>query len=400
LTSAEVVQPAVRLAEAGYIISPFQERLLNEYKGQILRGNAARFIFGNVSTPPECGFLLRQPILANTLKRLGHAGFEDFYTGKIGHTILDDMKHNGGFITDEDFHTVPWPTERDPLKAAFNDWSIATMPPPGGGIVLIEMLHLFEELVQGNVNPDSPETALLFAHIIRKARRDRRRYNLGEYTRSGKKAPDLTSIEYAKITAMKLRLQMECTGETSHFNVIDRFGNIVAVTQSIERSYGAKVATQKLGFLYNGFIKGFKLKNKRHPHFLRPGAVARSNACPTIVFENSTPRYAIGSTGSERMISGIFQVLVRLRSQPEFAAVAAPRLHCTPEKELFLEAGRFTPETLKLLYKHAFTVIPYDEWAFSTGGLHLVGIDSGKYWGVADPRRDGGVLGPAYSHEC
>ncbi|MGD9200802.1 MAG: gamma-glutamyltransferase, partial [Chitinispirillia bacterium] len=150
----------------------------------------------------------------------------------------------------------------------------------------------------------------------------------------------------------------------------------------------------KLGFLYNGFIKGFKLKNKRHPHFLSPGAVARSNACPTIVFENSTPRYAIGSTGSERMISGIFQVLVRLRSQSEYTAVAAPRLHCTPENELYLEAGRFRPETLKHLRKHSFTMIPYDEWAFSAGGLHLAGIDSGEYRGVAEPRRDGAVLGP------
>ncbi|MGD9200906.1 MAG: gamma-glutamyltransferase, partial [Chitinispirillia bacterium] len=241
LHSDEVVKPAVRLAEAGYTISPFQERLLNEYKGQILRGNAAGFIYGNESTPPASGFLLRQPVLANTLKRIGNAGFEDFYTGHIGDTILDDMKKNGGFITDEDFQTVPWPAERDPIQGIFEDWSIVTIPPPGGGIVLIEMLNLFQELANGHVDPDSPETAVLFAYIIRKARKDRRKYNLGEFTRSGKKAPELTSTEYAKITAMKLRQQIEGSGETSHFNVIDKFGNIVAVTQSIERSFGAKV---------------------------------------------------------------------------------------------------------------------------------------------------------------
>jgi gamma-glutamyltranspeptidase len=127
---------------------------------------------------------------------------------------------------------------------------------------------------------------------------------------------------------------------------------------------------------------------------LQPGAIARSNACPTIVFQSGHPKYAIGSTGSERMVSGIFQVLVRLKSQSPFWAVAAPRLHCTPEREVYLEAGRFKPQTLELLKKQKYQLAPYDDWAFSVGGLHLAGIDPGTFWGVADPRRDGAAFGP------
>lgn len=391
---ARVIEPAIRLAEEGYVITPFQYRLLKEYHSQIRKGNAASFLFGNKDNPPAPGTVLRQPVMADTLRRLAEAGFEDFYTGKIGRSILADMAKNNGLITAADFHEIPWPLEREPLVSTFGDWTIATMPPPGGGVVLIEMLNLFEELVPPDFDPDSPEAALLFAAIIRRARRDRRKYNLGEFTRSGKKAPDLAGKTYARRTAAKLRRKLEESGETSHFNVIDRFGNVVALTQSIERSYGAKSAAPDLGFLYNGFLKGFKLRNRRHPHFLRPGAIARSNACPTIVFKDNRPGYAIGSTSSERMVSGIFQVLVRLLSQSPFEAVKAPRLHCTPERQVFLEAGRFKPQALKLLKKHNFKLIPYHDWAFSVGGLHLAGQEPGKCWGVADPRRDGSASGP------
>ncbi|MDI6793467.1 MAG: gamma-glutamyltransferase, partial [bacterium] len=440
---ARVIEPAVRLAEEGYVITPFQYRLLKEYCSQIRKGSAASFLFGSEDNPPVPGTVLRQPVMANTLRRLAKAGFEDFYTGKIGRSILADMAKNNGFITAADLHEIPWPLEREPVVSTFGDWTIATMPPPGGGVVLIEMLNLFEELVPPDFDPDSPEAALLFAAIIRRARRDRRKYNLGEFTRSGEKAPDLAGKVYARKTAAKLRRSLdhrlghcdfpetmfleeirflrrsggrnddqgirrepEESGETSHLNVIDRFGNVVALTQSIERSYGAKAAAPDLGFLYNGFLKGFKLRNRRHPHFLRPGAIARSNACPTIVFQagraepagrpepGGRPGYAIGSTGSERMVSGIFQVIVRLLSQSPFEAVKAPRLHCTPEKQVFLEAGRFKPQALELLKKHKFELIPYHDWAFSVGGLHLAGQEPGKYWGVADPRRDGSAGGP------
>ena len=393
-TPAQVTEPAAGIAEQGYRITPFQNWLLKEYRFQIRKGNASQFLFNGGDTPPAPGTLVRQPALADTLRILGKAGFEDFYTGRIGRSILADMAANNGFITETDFDDIPWPVERQPLVAPFHDWTVYCMPPPGGGVVLIEMLNLFVEMARRDFDPDSPEAALLFAAIIGRARLDRRKYNLGEVTRSGEKAPDLTSREYARKTAAELRQELSGSGETSHLNVIDRFGNIVALTQSIERFYGAKVATPELGFLYNGFVKGFKLKNKRHPHFLRPGAVTRSNACPTIIFHQGVPKYAIGSTGSERLASGMFQVLVRLRSQPHFTAVAAPRLHCTPERQVFLEAGRFNPRVLELLQNHKFTITPCADWEFSLGGLHLAGKDRDKCWGVAEPRRDGSALGP------
>ena len=175
--------------------------------------------------------------------------------------------------------------------------------------------------------------------------------------------------------------------------MIDRYGNVVSMTQSIERSFGSKIATPGLGFLYNGYMKAFKLRNQKHPHYLKPGAIARSNASPTIVFKDEKPLYAIGSTGSEGIASGMFQVLVRLLNQSPFEAVKAPRLHCTPERQVFLEAERFNPEALTLLNKHGFEIKPYDAWSFSVGGLHLAGTNDNICWGVAEPRRDGATAG-------
>jgi gamma-glutamyltranspeptidase/glutathione hydrolase len=175
---------------------------------------------------------------------------------------------------------------------------------------------------------------------------------------------------------------------------MDRWGNVVAQTQSIERFFGSKVATSELGFFYNGYMKTFKVKNRRHPFYLTEGAVARSNAAPAIVFQGGTPIAALGTTGSERLASGIFETLIRLRKGTPFDAVMAPRIHCTPEGEVLLEKDRFPEDAIRELEKCGFRITAYDPWGFSGGGLHLVTFDGKIFEGVADPRRDGMACGP------
>jgi gamma-glutamyltranspeptidase/glutathione hydrolase len=154
------------------------------------------------------------------------------------------------------------------------------------------------------------------------------------------------------------------------------------------------VVSRQLGFLYNGYLRAFKVENRRHPHFLKPGAPARSNAGPTILVRDGKPRAAIGSTGSERMTSGVFQVLVRLGCQSFFEAVHAPRLHGTPERLVRLEAERFSPEVLGELTKHKFTYETLGPYSFAAGGLQLAVWQGGVMHGVADPRRDGAAIAP------
>jgi gamma-glutamyltranspeptidase/glutathione hydrolase len=377
-------------------VTPFQHRLLRDYRPAILKGNAASLLLDEGNRAPQPGTVVRNLKLAETLRRLATGGAEEYYNGALGRQILEDMADHGGFVGERDFSSVPWPVETTPLRGRFQDWDVSTAAPPGGGLTLLEMLNLFEALGPGGADPDAPEGVTLLAGIIRQARRDRRRMRL-RLTRDWAFAdPLLLRAKYARKTVREMRKKLSGAGETTHLNVIDKQGNIVALTQSIERSFGAKVASRELGFLYNGFMKGFKLHNERHPHYLRPGAVARSNTSPTILCQSDGAAYAIGSTGSERMASGIFQVLVRMQTQSPFDAVKAPRLHCTPEGRVTCETQRFDPRVLEHLSARGFEVVAYEEaWAFSAGGLHLAGVTRGTPWGVADPRRDGLAAGPA-----
>jgi gamma-glutamyltranspeptidase/glutathione hydrolase len=153
----------------------------------------------------------------------------------------------------------------------------------------------------------------------------------------------------------------------------------------------------ELGFLYNGYMRTFKVRNPDHPHFLRPGAPTRSNATPTLLFQDGKPHAAIGNTGSERLASGILQVLARLRRQTPFQAVLAPRLHCTPEGQVLLEAERFPSESLDALTAKGYELQRLDAFSFKVGGLQLIVRQGESLCGVAEPRRDGAAGGPSFA---
>jgi gamma-glutamyltranspeptidase/glutathione hydrolase len=397
---ADAAESAIELADTGHRVTPFHSRLVNTYRKSIRQGNAERFLLNEERNPPEIGTMKYNKPLANTLKRLAQHGVEEFYLGRIGQEILRDMEANNGFLSSDDFREIPWPLEVAPLEGRFRDYRVYTTPPPSGGFAVVEMIQIFDAWQDEGFDPDSPAGALVMAAIIRQARRDRRRLRLQLTPEWARFQPEILTREYASRMAHDLRSQVSDVGETTHLNVVDGLGNVVSLTQSIERSFGAKVASPELGFLYNGFMMGFKVRNKRHPHYLRPGAVARSNTAPTLLVDDRGRKCALGSTGSERMASGIFQVLVRLLSQSRFEAVKAPRLHCTPEGQVLYEPGRVDNAVLDTLKRHGLTPTPHPEsWAFSAGGLHLAGDDGLLKWGVADPRRDGLAAAPRAIHE-
>jgi gamma-glutamyltranspeptidase/glutathione hydrolase len=358
-----------------------------------MRNNGGRLVLGPDHRPLPVGAWRRQPELASTLGRLAKEGLEDFYTGSIGRDIVADMARNDGYIMAEDLASVPWPSESATRRGSFASFEVNTLPDPGGGSTLLEMLHLLDGIDREELDPDSPDAAVQFATIIRRARQDRARFPDGFARGEAVDGLPLASKAYATAIRNEV-LAVPDEGETSHVCVMDRDGNVVSLTQSLERLFGAAVATRGLGFLYNGYMRTFKVRNRRHPHYLKPGAPARSNACPTILIGSGRERLAIGSTGSERMASGIFQVLARLRSSTPFDAVAAPRLHCTPYDQVFLEASRFSPDSLQALEASGFRLLPYDAWSFKVGGLTLALSNGGVFHGVADPRRDGAAAGP------
>jgi gamma-glutamyltranspeptidase/glutathione hydrolase len=396
----DVLAPAIRIAEQGFPLTTVQHKLVGVYRRPLRKWGAGRLFLDGEHQPLPAGSWMRQNALAATLRRLSQAGFEDFYHGQIARRITEDMERHGGFLRDDDLREYSEPSESAPLEGEFCGRRVATFGPPGGGVALLEMFNLFRHAVDEEFHPDSPEGVLMLADTIRRSRADRRRLSTRVEAEKLGRAGELLDENYARDVGLRIRstaLQVsdgeqeaaEQAGETSHICVADRAGNWVSMTQSLERSFGAAVLHPELGFLYNGYLRTFKIQNQQHPHFLRPGATARSNATPTLLFEEGKPWAAIGNTGSERLASGIVQVLLRLRRQTAFRAVLAPRLHCTPEGLVLLEADRFAPECVEALVAQGYELKKLEPFSFKVGGLQLIVKQQESLCGVAEPRRDG-----------
>jgi gamma-glutamyltranspeptidase/glutathione hydrolase len=389
-----VLEPAIELAEQGYMVSELQSALTRRELKQLRRGTAAEFFLRNGKSSYPAGSLFKQPVLAATLRRLARYGIKSFYTGRIARLIHQDMVRSHGLLRRNDLAQVPWPIERRPLSGRYGTSRVLTFPPPGAGRTLVEMINILSNYPERRRDPDTPEGAVLLAAVIRQALRDRRDrpFDPNFYAQVDEK--QMLSREYAKRAARAVRKELATHGETTHLSVADAEGNVVALTQSIENVYGSCCASPELGFLYNSYMSAYEYEDISHPYFLRPNANPWASVAPTIIFRGRRPWLAIGSPGSERITSSILQVLLRLGSHTPYEAVDAPRLHCSIDGVVSLEASRMRDDIPEALQRHGFSVRERDPYAFYLGCVQLVLRDRRGWIGVADPRRDGAASGP------
>ncbi len=394
LPLARVLEPAIRIAEQGYRVSELQRQLTRRERNKLIAGTAAPFFLRDGTRTYPAGSLHQQPVLAATLRRIAAKGVRDFYTGRIARRIHEDMVRNGGLIRKDDLAQVPRPIERRPVSGKFGGLRVVTFPPPGAGRTLVEMINLWQHLPAALRDIDSPPGALALAEIIRQAFVDRedRPFDPNLYLQVSSKR--MLSVDYARRVARRLARRIAPHGETTHLSTMDNEGNVVALTQSIEKVYGSCCATAELGFLYNNYITAFEYEDIGHPYYLRPNAVPWASVAPTVVFRGSSPWLAIGSPGSERITSSIFQVLVRLQNHTPAAAVDAPRLHSSLDRKVSLEAARMSDEIPAILERAGFTVDVREPYSFYLGCVQMVMKDRSHFVGVADPRRDGSASGP------
>ncbi len=391
---SEVAEPAIYYAQEGCSVTELQHNLSKRSLKHLQTRSAGPFFLKQGHRSYKIGEKFRQPILAKTLRRLAQVGVEDFYTGQIARSIHRDMVENDGLIRDDDLALIPWPIERKPVACHFDGLRVFTFPPPGAGRTLIEMMNIISHFPKKLRDIDTPQGALLLAHVIQQAFRDRRDrpHEPNFYAQVPQKK--MLSVDYAKQIAKTTRKKIYTQGETTHLSVMDKQGNVVALTQSIERIFGACVVTPRLGFLYNNYMSAFEYENIRHPYYLRPNSVPWASVAPTIVFRGRKPWLAIGSPGSERIVSSILQVLIRLKNQSPFLAVDAPRLHCSLEGVVSLESPRMRNDIPQFLEQHGFKIRQRDPYSFYLGSVQLVMNEGESFFGVADPRRDGAAGGP------
>ena len=391
----DLLTPAIQFAEEGFPLTKFRYKVL-EYKSDELRDDSVtKKLFLN-----EDGSVIgkdiywKQPVLAKTLKLLAENGAEDFYTGNIAKMFAEDMKNNNGWITTNDLRNIPEPNEQKPLRGTYRGYEIYTMPPPGGGWVIIQALNILEQYPSEELKLDSNNRLKLIAMALQIAHQSRSEEpieNLINYQEDVK-------LKISKEEAIKL-INNSSGGETTHFSVVDKDGMVVSATLSINNYFGSKSASAELGFLYNDYMNEFKINEPEHPFNLGPNSMPYSSMTPTILTKDGKPVLAIGSPGSERIISAIVQVIslwidAGLNIED---AVAYPRIHVTPDSIFYLESSSFSNKEISILREAGFEFdTPPSDILINNlnpyfGGIHAVAFEDDRWKGATDPRRDGAV---------
>ncbi|MFT5527428.1 MAG: gamma-glutamyltranspeptidase/glutathione hydrolase [Pirellulaceae bacterium] len=396
LPMAQILEPSIQFAEQGYPVSKLQHALTKREQKHLRQGTAGQFFLSQTNRVMQVGSSFRQHVLADTLRRIALKGTDEFYRGEIADAIHQDMLKNDGLIQHDDLANIPRPIERRPVSCKFQNLRVLTMPPPGAGRSLVQILNVISQFSEKQLDIETPEGVNLMCEIIRRAFWDR-----GDRPMDAEFFPQVENErmldpEYAAEVAKQIRRRIKTQGETTHLSVMDKEGNSVALTQSIERVYGSCAASPELGFLYNNYMSAFDFEDINHPYYLRPNASPWASVAPTIVFRGRRPWLVIGSPGSERIAPSVAQVLLRLlfKKRNPYDAVAAARFYCDLTGKVSLEASRMRSDIVDYLTDRGYEISIRDPFSFYLGCVQLVVNERKMFTGVADPRRDGAAKGP------
>ncbi len=404
LTRSQVMAPAIRLAEEGYAITKLQRRQAKWCEKALLASSAAAQLFLREGCPLRVGETFRQPELAATLRRLAEAGAEDFYRGRIAHDIADDMARHAGLITEKDLAQYDGPLEGAPLTAEYRGYRVVSVPPPGGGLQVLLGLKILEHFTSYELARQTERWYEILAEVVYAVFRERKR--IMPHPEDSPYSPAASYLSKERASGIARRIEVGCRedaaavdpeepGETTHLCTADGWGNVVALTQSIQSLFGAKVAHSGLGFLYNNYL--CTCKRRPHPYQLGSRCVPLSNAAPTLVLEKcgGEPLLVLGAAGSRRIESAILHVISgvidRVLSLEE--AVRLPRIHGLLSRKVYLERPAATGSLLARIEPRFRQVILKAEHSYSMGGVQALQFGSGRpFAGMADPRRDGTAI--------
>ena len=403
---AKLLEPAIKLAEDGFAISPFMADALNgKYKKLSQYKNFKRIFYSNY--PVQMHENLMQKNLASTLKIIAAKGAQGFYQGKVANQIDRYMKNNGGLITKKDLKNYR-PVWRETIKGTYDDYEIVTMgPPSSGGIHVIQMLNILEQYDLVSMGHNSPSYVAVLTESMKYAYADRSKY-LGDPDFFDVPTQTLISKSYANTINQKIKLDTITPSEsilpgsamppespdTTHFSVADNDGNLVSNTYTLNSGFGSGVVIDGTGVLMNNEMDDFVSApgipnqfglvggeaNKIEP-FKRP----LSSMTPTLVLQNGKPVYATGSPGGSRIITAVLQFLLNtLEFKMEISdATVAPRIHHQWKPDvLMLETG--------FDIHHAAKIETLGQRIYISGpgtSLESIELKNGLFYGFGDTRR-------------
>lgn len=337
---------AIEQANNGFEVNEYYRTLMGYRLDAVRRYPDSANIFLKDNQIPEKGYLLRQPDLANTLKLLAKNGFDGFYKGEVAQQLLTAVQQNGGHWTADDLANYKV-IERDPIRVNFGGVEVISSPPPSsGGIALVQMLNMLTYFQWQQLS--TVDQAHLLAEIMRRAYFDRAEF-LGDPDFVDIPQTELLSESHAQQWASSINMYQATSSlslngpknveqgmHTTHFSVLDKEGNKVSATLSINLPFGSAFTAAGTGVLLNNEMDDFSAKPGEpnayglvgsEANAIAPGKRPLSSMTPTII-ESSQQTAILGTPGGSRIITMVFLgVLEHLRSQPVTAWVSKPRFH-------------------------------------------------------------------------
>jgi gamma-glutamyltranspeptidase/glutathione hydrolase len=414
---ADLVAPAVKLARDGIPISwelytGFQQnqQFWDQYP------SSAKVFLKADGSPYEFGDTWVQPDLADTLQLIQEQGRDGFYKGSNAKKLADFMRANGGIITEEDLEQYE-AVEREPVRGTYRGYEIVSMPPPSsGGVTLIQILNILEGFDLAASGHNSAQTLHFMTEAMRRAYADRAEH-LGDPDFNESMPLDrLLSKDYAATLRASIDpdkasisdennfAQVYESEDTTHFSVVDKDGNMVSLTYTLENGYGSRIVAEGAGYLLNNEMGDFNavpgVTNRNGqigtpPNLIAPGKRMLSSMSPTIVAQDGKPLMAVGSPGGRTIINTTLQLILNVVDHGMNIAqsVEAPRIHHQWLPDVIsMEDGGFSPDTVQLLNSRGHEVRVRGEQGTAMGVFH--DREAGLFLGGSDSRAgDGGAVG-------
>jgi gamma-glutamyltranspeptidase/glutathione hydrolase len=407
MSLAQVTEPAAKLAEEGFVVTETLAGVIADNFKRAMANKCLMSIIAPDGLPLEAGDVYKNPDLAKSLRLIGKEGADAFYKGSIAKAIAADMKANGGLIDESDLAQYK-AIEREPAGGTYRGYDIVSAPAPVGGFLLIQSLNMIEKYDIKSFGFDSAKKLHLFSEVFARAFDDY--YNvLGDpdYVNVPMKA--LTSKGYAMAKAASIKLDSMTTTyapvdpnsehwSTTHMSVVDKDGNLVALTQTLSGFYGSAVAIPGTGVILNNEMGNFNGKKGTSAYL--PGKRMNTTIAPTLIMKDGQAFATLGTPGAMRIIPTMAQIVTNLidYDMGMQEAIEAPRMYCTylqgPGKTTIeLEGALFPAKTTEDLKALGYKVKSYDKRDLYFGGVQGIILKNGQLHGGADPRRDGAVFG-------
>lgn len=415
-----LLRPSINLAKNGFDLSNYEAERFNKNKERLSKHAETKRIFTRDDRKWKAGDIFYQSDLAETLERIVKNGRDGFYKGKTADLIVEEMKNVGGWITHKDLENYK-SLYRDPIEGSFKNYDILSMgPPSSGGILLIHMLNMFDEIMKKSesLSIDLSYNSIDYIHILteieRRAYADRAEH-LADADFWDVPEGMLLSKDYAKERVSSIDLSkatlssdishgnsyIDQSEETTHYSIVDKEGNAVSVTTTINSGYGNGITITGAGFLMNNEMDDFSSKPGEPNMFgllgneanaIEPKKRPLSSMTPTIVLKDGQPFLILGTPGGSTIITTVLQNLLNvvIHGMDIREAVSSPRVHSQWMPDMvFHEQRGLSKRLIKKLTARGHEV----KLRGNIGEANGIMIDDQGFWGGPDSRGENTAIG-------